>query len=186
MHDVCVGFCRADFPSLKLRILSFPLSHPLFFGLFAIVYIVAMTMDEFMAKRAETRSNAAMFGEKKGTRAVEMDLSGLSKRENEVLGIYGNFGAVKDAKATHKEQRSTGKTQILDVSFRNASLENQGQDREDRPPREGRGGGRGEGRGGRGEGRGGRGQKPSHSTSSAPRAAGGQLDISDSGAFPSL
>ena len=181
-----MGFRTPNFPSLCLHIIHFPYSPPLSSGyLIALVHVVAMTMDEFMAKRAETRSNAAMFGEKKGTRAVEMDLSGLSKRENEVLGIYGNFGAVKDAKATHKEQRSTGKTQVLDVSFRNASLENQGQDREDRPPREGRGGGRGEGRGGRGEGRGGRGPKPSHATS-APRAAGGQLDISDSGAFPSL
>ena len=147
-------------------------------------------MDEFLAKRAETRSNTAMFGEKKGTRAVEMDLAGLSKREDEVLGIYGNFGAVKDAKATHKEQRSTGKTQVLDVSFRNASLENQGQDREERPPRAGRGegrGGRGEGGRGRGGGRGGgegRGPRPA---ASAPRAAaGGKLDISDSSAFPSL
>ena len=141
-----------------------------------------MTMDEFLAKRAESRSNADMFGEKKGTRQTESDLSGLQKKENEVLGIYGNFGAVKDSKATHKDQRSTGKTQVLDVSFRNASLENQGKD-EERPARGGRGD-RGEGRGGRG-GRGeGRGPRPQ--ASSAPRAVGGKLDISDSSAFPSL
>ena len=148
--------------------------------------LVAMTMEEFLAKRAESRSNADMFGEKKGTRQTETDLSGLQKKENEVLGIYGNFGAVKDSKATHKDQRSTGKTQVLDVSFRNASLENQGRD-EERPAR----GGRGEGRGDRGEGRGGRGGRgegrgPRPQASSAPRAVGGKLDISDSSAFPSL
>ena len=156
---------------------------------------VAMTMDEFLAKRAETRANASMFGEKKGTRQTETDLSGLQKRENEVLGIYGNFGAVKDSKATHKDQRSTSKTQVLDVSFRNASLENQGQDREERPARGGRGEGRGEGRGARGEGRGrggrggGEGRGPRPAAAAAPRAAagaGGKLDISDASAFPSL
>ena len=148
----------------------------------------AMTMDEFIAKRNESRANTEMFGEKKGTRKEKTDLSGLQKKENEELGNYGNFGAVKDSKATHKDQRSTGKTQLLDVSFRNASLENQGRD-DDRPPR----GGRGEGRGERGEGRGGRGGRggdgargPRPQAAAAPRAAGGKLDISDSSAFPSL
>jgi hypothetical protein len=147
-----------------------------------------MTMDEFIAKRNESRANTEMFGEKKGTRKEKTDLSGLQKKENEELGNYGNFGAVKDSKATHKDQRSTGKTQLLDVSFRNASLENQGRD-DDRPPR----GGRGEGRGERGEGRGGRGGRggdgargPRPQAAAAPRAAGGKLDISDSSAFPSL
>ena len=149
-------------------------------------FTAAMTMDEFIAKRNESRANTEMFGEKKGTRQSETNLSGLQKKENEVLGIYGNFGVVKENKTTHKDQRSTGKTQLLDVSFRNASLENQGRD-EERPPRAGRGEGRGErgegrgGRGGRGEGRG-----PRPQAASAPRAAGGKLDISDSSAFPSL
>jgi hypothetical protein len=102
---------------------------------------VAMTMEEFLAQRALTRANAEMFGEKKGTRQTESDLSGLQRKEAEVYGTYGNFEKAARAEAERKAQRSTGKNVHLDVAFRNASLEAQGRDE-------------GESRGGRGEGRG--------------------------------
>jgi hypothetical protein len=86
---------------------------------------VAMTMEEFLAKRAETRANAEMFGEKKGTRQTESDLSGLQRKEAEVYGTYGNFDKAARAEAVRKDQRSTGKNVHLDVAFRNASLEAQ-------------------------------------------------------------
>lgn len=113
---------------------------------------VTFTLDEFMRKREEARQKVA-------------DLAAVSartvNRETEFAGMTTLATALDDyvganvakAEAGRKDQRSTGKTQVLDVGFKFPTVQ---------PEREGGGrGGRGEGgRGGRGGdregGRGGR------------------------------
>jgi plasminogen activator inhibitor 1 RNA-binding protein len=112
---------------------------------------VTFTLDEFMRKREEARQKVA-------------DLAAVAartvNRETEFAGMTTLATALDDyvganvakAEAGRKDQRSTGKTQVLDVGFKFPTVQ---------PEREGGRGGRGEGgRGGRGGdregGRGGR------------------------------
>ncbi len=121
-------------------------------------------------------------------REVTADFSGL-KAKVEEEDVFIALGSSKASKGK-KEQRSTNKTAV-EVSFTVAPSEVPAP-RGDRPPRGGRGEGRGgdRPRSGRGEGRGdrpksgrggeGRGRGPSS------RGSGPKVDFSDASAFPSL
>lgn len=142
--------------------------------------VITLTFDEAIAKRNEARANAEYFGEIKNVRAVDAsDLPGkvvVQEKEEEQL-----IGMAKVAKsARHSNQRSTTKTQVLELGFK-APTPDQGGYEDRRGPREGRGEGRGftprEG-GGRGEGRGftpregGRGEGRGEGRSYTPREGG--------------
>lgn len=151
---------------------------------------IVFTLDEYQRRRAEqTKVNSEAFSEVK-IREVSADFAGMKTSEN----TESDFIAMRAAKAAKakKEQRSTSKTVVLDVSFTAPPVEQPERerrtcDRERGGDRGGRGGDRGDrprtGRGdkARGEGRGGRGE---------PRAAraprGPKVDVNDASAFPSL
>lgn len=135
---------------------------------------VTFTLDEFMRKREEARQKLAGVGAV-APRAVnrETEFAGMTTLAT-ALDDYVSGTAAK-SETGRKDQRSTGKTQIVDVGFKFQAPQGD-RDRESRGGRgEGRGGrggdreggrggrreGRGDGRGGRGEGRGGRGGRGS-------------------------
>lgn len=110
------------------------------------------TLDQFMEKRNEARR--VLLANETKVRVVDQSaLAGLSRKEDEGETTYMPVKASK-ADASRKDQRSTGKTQVLEVAFKFAAI----QVDDDRGGRGGRGGegrGRGDGgRGGRGDGRG--------------------------------
>jgi len=139
---------------------------------------VVFGLDEFLAKRDEQRK--ALLAQETKLRVVDKSaLAGLTRKEDETDLLY-MADKVKAAKAeaARKDQRSTGKQQVLDVAFKFESV--QVEERDER-----RGGGRGSGRGGardsgRGSGRG-RGNRPSTGGNNAkPATVFNSLD------FPSL
>jgi len=140
-----------------------------------------LSFDEYLAKRNEARANSEVFGAVK-TREVVLDIENLRvKDEVEEADIWA--GGVKTVKKKG-QQRSTSKTQILDVAIK---FETTPVDDDFRGGRGGRGG-RGEsfGRGGaRTGGRGGRGDarpsRPQTAGSSSP-----SINLNDSSSFPSL
>lgn len=136
------------------------------------------TLDEYLASKAGARANTELFGQVQ-ERQVDADFSGMrSKQDN--LSNFIDLGNAKSAKAKKEQQRSSAKTTIVDLGFRNALLdpENRPRDENRRDDRGGRGG-RGRGRGeGRGEG------KPSVAPSR--HSAGAAVNILDANAFPAL
>lgn len=115
---------------------------------------VTYTMEEFMTKREEARKKTLqILGENKPGR--KLDTVDLSTAQKEDLDAYITATKLKK-EATKKDQRSTGKSAVVDVAFKFERV--QDRTRDERPfsgDRGGRGGrGRGDGRGGRGEGRG--------------------------------
>lgn len=139
------------------------------------------TLDQFMEKRNEARK--ALLANETKLRVVDSKaLAGLSKKEDETDTLY-MADKVKAAKAdpTKKDQRSTAKTQVLDVAFKFAEVrvDDEGDRRGGRGGRGGRGEGRGEGRGG-GRGRGRSSAGGSNAGNSKPTTVFNSLD------FPSL
>jgi len=123
---------------------------------------VVFGLDEYLEKRNEQRK--ALLAKETKLRVVDQSsLAGLTRKEEESDNLY-MAEKVKAAKAeaTKKEQRSTGKTQVLDIAFKFESVKVD-DDSDRRGGRGGRGGAREGGRGG-GRGRGsntGRGARPS-------------------------
>lgn len=151
------------------------------------------TLEEYLAKREQARGNAEVFGAVT-TRTVNADeFAGLKKKEAEEDNTvsYGSSKAAAAALAKKEQRSSVQKTQpVIEVGFKNASLNQSGGE-----GRGGRGrGGRGEGRGGRGEGGRGEGRGSGERRNDRGRggfrpSAGGRgsgIDINDSSAFPSL
>lgn len=149
------------------------------------------TLDEYLATRANARANPELFGAVQ-VRAVDADFSGM--RAKGPTSKLEETTASKNAAKAKKDQRSAVKTQIVDLGFKNAALEQQrgGDERsyERRDDRNGgRGGGRDEGRGrGRGEGRGGAGYPPrsSGNNNSGSASTANGVNLLDASAFPSL
>jgi len=122
-----------------------------------------LSYDDFMRQREEARASSALLASAKNVRTVnvETQFAGLTtKADNEDDESKG-----KVSSANKKEQRSSNKSQILDVSFKfeNAS-ENRSYGKRREFPEGGREGGRGRGRegpreGGRGRGRDNRGPR---------------------------
>jgi len=138
------------------------------------------TYDEFIAKRNEARANSELFGAVTKIRAPETVTDLKAKEEDLSAFIEGKAKSTPKVKVT---QRSTTKTQVLDVAFKRAVQE---EDREDRR------GGRG-GRGYRPErertdrpNRGGGGGRGGGKTSPRSQAPGGRIDVFDANNFPSL
>jgi hypothetical protein len=138
-----------------------------------VVEVVDNTVsyDEFLRKRQEARSTSAILAATKASRAVETQIAGL-KASDERAETYiapKNVKTVQDAK---REQRSTGKTQVVDVAFKFESTAV--------PEFRKRDESRGDSRGGRGGDR-----RPKSATAPAApkKAAGSALSSSD---FPSL
>lgn len=144
--------------------------------------VQTLSFDEYVAKRNEARANTEIFGAV-SIRAVEADFSGLTTKEDDTDEL---FAAENKSKALKKgSQRSTAKTQVLDLGFKRPDIEVQEDDhrgagRGDRPHR-------GDGRSGRGGGRssGGRGGGDKPAARSNP-SAGARININDSDSFPSL
>eukprot|EP00168_Porphyra_purpurea_P018776 TRINITY_DN7156_c0_g1_i2.p4 TRINITY_DN7156_c0_g1~~TRINITY_DN7156_c0_g1_i2.p4 ORF type:complete len:138 (-),score=13.23 TRINITY_DN7156_c0_g1_i2:143-556(-) len=137
-----------------------------------------------MRKREEARQRIANIGVTAAPCSVnkDTDFAGMTTLAV-ALDDYLAASSTK-AEAGRKDQRSTGKAQVLDVGFKFPTV----QPERERDSRGGRGegrGGRGEGRGGRrdgrGEGRGGRGE--GRGASRAPRSGGAAFNPAD---FPSL
>jgi len=139
---------------------------------------VTFTLDEFMAKRKEAHERAATLVESKA-RKVDANFNGMQSKVDDVSDLLPGKGT-KAAVATHKDQRSTGKNQILDVAF---SFESTANDRGDRGySRDSREGGRG-----RGGGRGGRGRDGGRGERTGGRhTPKGPSTVFNSGDFPSL
>lgn len=141
-----------------------------------------ITLDDFMQKRKIEREEAqAVFaGDVKARAADKEVLAGLSKAGKEE---YGSELAAKDY--SKKDQRSTGKSKILDVGFKNYQQPAQESSYEDRrPPRvEGRGSG---GRGGRGGDRNSRGGGRGGGAPSSGRGSGGPATVFNAQDFPTL
>ena len=136
------------------------------------------TLDEYLATKANARANAELFGQVQ-ERQVDADFSGMRSKQDK-LSDFVDLGNAKAAKAKKEQQRSSAKTTIVDLGFRNALLdpENRPRDENRRDDRGGRGG-RGRGRGeGRGEG------KPAYPRQSASASAA--VNILDANAFPAL
>ncbi len=129
------------------------------------------TLDEFMEKRNQARKTLLEANSVK-VRAVDAAaLAGLSRKEDQGETTYMPVKAAK-TEASKKDQRSTGKTAVLDVAFKFAAIQVDN-DRGGRGGRGegGRGRGEGRGRGGDGRGRGsgrGEGRGPSSRGASAP------------------
>lgn len=143
---------------------------------------VTFTLDEFLQKRDEARK--AIATETKLRTVDQSALAGLSRKEDEAETVYGNAAKAAKADSGRKDQRSTGKTQVLDVAFKFAAI----QVDEERGGRGGRGG-EGRGRGGDGRGRGGRGEGRGRGEAGrgAPRpASGGKAAAFNNTDFPSL
>jgi len=122
---------------------------------------VVFGLDEFLEKRNAQRQ--ALLAQETKLRVVDKGaLAGLTKKEDQGETLY-MADKVKATKAdpTKKDQRSTGKTQVLDVAFKFESVQvDDGNDRRgnrggrgDRRENSGRDSGRDNGRGG-GRGRG--------------------------------
>jgi len=143
---------------------------------------VVFGLDEYLEKRNAQR--AALLAKETKVRTVDTSaLAGLTRKEEQGETLY-MADKVKAAKAdpTKKEQRSTGKTQVLDVAFKFESVQiNEDNDR--KGGRGGRGrGDRGAREGGRGRGRGSntRGSRPNTGSSGKPQTVFSSVD------FPSL
>jgi len=138
------------------------------------------TLDQFMEKRNEARK-ALLANETKVRTVDQSALAGLSRKEDLGETTYMPVKASK-ADASRKDQRSTGKNQVLDVAFKFAAI----QVDDDRGGRGGRGGRGDSGRGGRGDGRGrggaGRGDARG---GNKPSSAGSKAAFSNTD-FPSL
>jgi len=114
---------------------------------------ITFTLEEYMAKRNESRANSAIFGTLNKT-SRESDFAGLSSKVDELPEAYYAAANAKDGKAkAGKSQRSTAKAQFTDVSFKSEKEEDtrgsgnggRGGGRNGAPSPRGRGGG---GRGG--------------------------------------
>jgi len=158
--------------------------------------VITLTFDEAIAKRNESRANTEYFGEIKNIRAV--DTTALPGKEVVPESVEVELiGMAKVAKsARHSNQRSTTKTQVLELGFKTV-IPDQGGDDDRRGPRAGRGEGRGggEGRGfspreggGRGGGRGGRGggERSPRPQSSYTGGGRGDVPVINDASFPSL
>lgn len=146
---------------------------------------VTFTLDEFMQKREEARQKLNSVAPAVATRTVDKtEFAGMTT----LAVALEDYVAAANAKAEagRKDQRSTGKTQVLNVGFKFPTVQPE-REREGRTggrggDREGgRGGGRREGGAGRGAGRGER----SGRSSGAPRSAGGAA-VFNTADFPSL
>lgn len=139
---------------------------------------VTYSLDEFLEKRNEARK--ALLADKTKERVVDQSsLAGLSRKEDEGETTYMPVKAAK-VDASKKDQRSTGKTQVLDVAFKFAAIQVD-EERGGRGGRGDRGRGEGRGRGGRGEGRG-RGE----SRGARPAGGKGPAAAFNNNDFPSL
>lgn len=148
------------------------------------------TFDEYNKRRAAeqaSRTQSEAFSEVK-LREVTADFSGMKTKESNGESEYIHLGASKAAKAK-KEQRSTAKNVIVDVSFKapppqreERSGSGRGGDRENRGGR-GRGGDRAGGDRPRSSGRG-KNEGRANGGNRGPRAP--RVDFSDANAFPSL
>lgn len=156
------------------------------------------TLDEFLAKREQARTNAALFGAVSERTVNTEEYAGLKTKEEEEVTFMA-LGGAKGSKAKKTDQRSSAvKTnQVVELGFKNASLAAQSSSNDDSGRgRGGRGGrGRGEGgrsdrgEGGRGGGRGGRSDRPPRESGGrgfSKRAGGAAIDINDALSFPSL
>jgi len=147
-----------------------------------VVVPVALSYDEFIAKRNESRANTEVFGVKTTVRTVQADFSGLNLTKEEKTTFIGAEQMLK-AKSPKvlKDQRSMAKTVVLDVGFKRPETESQDDDR-----RGGRGGGRGD-RAPRsnGGGRGGTGYQQRSSNANQSRFSA-SVNINDADSFPSL
>jgi len=144
---------------------------------------VTYSLDEFLEKRNEARKALLSSATETKVRVVDQSaLAGLSRKEDLGETTYMPIKAAK-GDATKKDQRSTGKNQVLDVGFKFEAIQVD----------DGGRGGRGEGRGGRGDaGRGGRGGRSSRGDGSRPaRTTGapsnkGAQTVFNTQDFPSL
>lgn len=145
------------------------------------------TMDEYLARREESRKASATLGGVRTERTVdkEADFAGLKTIENDGDMTFIPARSTK-AEVVKKDQRSTGKNQVLNVGFKfgvSPNAEREGNDR--------RGGGRG-GRGGQKGNRGGnrRGDRNGGSTDDRTQPnsdkSAGPTTVFDSASFPSL
>ena len=165
---------------------------------------VTFTMDEFLKTREEARQKAVAAGlagaAKERTVNKETEFAGMTTL-SVALDDYLSASNAK-AEVGRKDQRSTGKTQVLNVGFKFPTPQPEG-GRGDRGDREGgrgrgagdreerssgRGRGEGRGRGGRGGdregGRGaGRGRGEGRGSSSRPAGSSSVFNTAD---FPSL
>jgi plasminogen activator inhibitor 1 RNA-binding protein len=137
---------------------------------------VTFTLDEFLEKRNQARQ-ALNASETKLRKVDQSTLAGLNRKEDQGETTYMPIKAGK-VDNSKKDQRSTGKTQVLDVAFKFAAI----QVDEDRGGRGGRGG-RGDGRGAGGRGGDARGRGPGRGNS---RPASGKAAAFNTADFPSL
>ena len=139
---------------------------------------ITLTLDEFMEKRNEARAKALeLLGEVKTRNiSVEKEFAGLTTKGDDHEDDYMGGGKAKTSSAsTKKDQRSTGKTQIVDLSFKFDAPVASSDDRN------GRGGGRGDrSRGGGDRSGGGRGG------GRRPQSSSGNSSVFNALDFPSL
>lgn len=141
---------------------------------------VTFTLDEYLQKREEARQKLASVAPT-AARTVnkETEFAGMTTLAV-ALDDYVSSGNTK-AEAGRKEQRSTGKTQVLNVGFKFPTVQ---PEREREPRTGGRGGDREGGRGGRREGGAGRGAgRGDRGGRGAPRAAGASRPAGGAAAF---
>lgn len=130
------------------------------------------TLDEYMARRENSRVNTTVFGTV-SERTAASDFSGMKAKEEEKKAfIVLGTGKEKKSKST---QRSDGKSVILDLGFKACPQQSENDSHRGGRLGRGEGKGRGGGRGGRGDRIAGRGSR-----------SGGKIDILDTSAFPSL
>jgi cytoskeletal protein RodZ len=111
-----------------------------------------LSFDDFIKQREEARANSAAFAPKSVRTVTDSQFAGLQSKPD--LEDEANKAAAAAA-AAKKDQRSTQKTQLLDVAFKFESQRDTRftNDRRGRGDRDFSKGGRGRGRGG-GRGRG--------------------------------
>ncbi len=138
---------------------------------------VTYSLDEFLEKRNAARQ-VLLSNETKVRVVDQSSLAGLSRKEDVGETTYMPVKASK-VDASKKDQRSTGKTQVLDVAFKFAAI----QVDEERGGRGGRGDSRGRGEG---RGRGGRGGGRGDNNSRPAAGSKGPATVFNNTDFPSL